>query len=240
MLDMRALITGASRGLGLALCSVLRARGDDVLAVCRTATPELRALGVQILENFDVANADAMGQLGDAVGGAPIDLVVCNAGINRSYAQGIDELDLRDVEAELGVNTLGPIRTIQAVLPKLGRGAKLALISTYRPDAGAAKRNYGYQASKMAANQLMFVLADELRARGIATLVLSPGPMNTRLLREVVEAGHARLDPAKCPDPNDVARQLVERIDALTLETSGAWLFRDGSPMSVPLAVFGH
>lgn len=237
---MRALVTGASRGLGLALCQALAERGDEVLAACRRATPGLQELGVTVIEGIDVSDDAAMRGLAEAAGDGPIDLVICNAGINVTYAQGIGEIDTAALMSEYEVNTIGPIRTIQAVLPMLHDGAKVALISTYRPGVGLAKRNYGYQSSKMAMNQVGYILADELAARGIATVILSPGPMDTELLREIIGAGHANLTPDQAQRPLDVAHDLLTRLDALTIDGAGAWLFRSGEPLTLPTAVFGH
>jgi NAD(P)-dependent dehydrogenase (short-subunit alcohol dehydrogenase family) len=237
---MRALVTGASRGLGLALCRVLADRGDEVLAACRRATPELARLGVTVIEGIDVAEDASITRLAEAAGAEPIDLVVCNAGINVTYAQGIEEIDTISLMSEFAVNTVGPVRTLQAVLPRLREGSKVALISTYRPGVGLAKRNYGYQSSKMAMNQLGYILADELAERGIVTVILSPGPMDTDLLREIIGAGHANLTPAQAQDPLDVAHDLLAQLDGLTPEDAGSWLFRSGERLTLPTAVFGH
>ena len=66
--------------------------------------------------------------------------------------------------------------------------------------------------------------------------------MDTELLREVMDAGHANLRPGQAQDPLDVARELVVLIDALTPETSGAWLFRNGESMHeiASSRVWGH
>jgi NAD(P)-dependent dehydrogenase (short-subunit alcohol dehydrogenase family) len=239
---MRVLVTGASRGLGLGFCTMLGERGDDVLAVVRAPSKEIEATGATIIPGIDLADDASVAKLASAVGSEPIDLVIANAGINKTYAQGIAELDLPTLTEEFDVNTFGPIRTIQAVLPRLQRGAKIALISTWRPEVGAARRNYGYQMSKVALNQLQFLLADELADRGISTVVLSPGPMNTKLLREVVEAGHANLTADQAQNPLDVARDLLVHIDALDPATTGRWIFRTGDSMTDKARgpVFGH
>jgi NAD(P)-dependent dehydrogenase (short-subunit alcohol dehydrogenase family) len=241
-MKLRVLVTGASRGLGLELARVLAARGDDVLAVVRTPTPELSSLDVQVLDGFDVTSDEAMAGLGAAVGAEPIDVVIANAGVNHSFASDIEDLDLDVLQAEFAVNTFGVVRTVKAVLPNLRDGAKIAVISTWRPGVGAASRNYGYQMSKVATNQLSFLLADDLAPRGIATILLSPGPMDTELLRDVVDAGHANLKPGQASDPNEVARDLVGLIDALAFEDSGAWLFRSGQSMHeiASSKVWGH
>jgi NAD(P)-dependent dehydrogenase (short-subunit alcohol dehydrogenase family) len=244
---MRVLVTGASRGLGLGLVTVFAERGDDVVAVCRAPGAELAELAqahenVSVIEGIDLADDGAEGLLRDRLAGAMLDVVVCNAGVNFSYASGIDDLDVGMLRSEFEVNTFGVVRTIQGVLPSLGEGAKVAFVSTWRPGVGAARKNYGYQMSKVAMNQFHHLLADELRDRGVATLLLSPGPMNTQLLRDVIESGNANLALDQAGKPVDVARDLVARIDDLTPETSGAWQFRTGEDMgAVPRGpVFGH
>jgi NAD(P)-dependent dehydrogenase (short-subunit alcohol dehydrogenase family) len=237
---MRTLVTGASRGLGLALCTVLAEQSHGVLAVCRKPTAELEALGVRVLDGVDLATEESKERLAPSVGKEPIDLVVCNAGVNVTYAQDLAELDTAQVSYEFEVNAIGPLRTVQAVLPLLREGSKVAFISTYRPGVGAAKRNYGYQASKVALNQLGFVLADELAERGVVTAILSPGPMATDLMHEVLGTGLLTVEPGLLQDPLDVARELLDRIAALTPADSGAWLFRTGEPLTAPTRVFGH
>jgi NAD(P)-dependent dehydrogenase (short-subunit alcohol dehydrogenase family) len=238
----RALVTGATRGLGFALVQAFAERGDDVVAVCRAATPELVALGAQVVAGVDVSRADSAAVLREALGDEPLDVVVCNAGVNKSYAASIDDLDVELLKSEFEVNTFGVVRTVQAVLPNLREGSKIGLVSTWRPGVGAARRNYGYQMSKVAMNQFGFLLADDLADRGVATVILSPGPMNTALLREVIEAGHANLTPEQAQDPLDVARDLLARLDELTLATSGSWRFRAGDDMGAVARgpVFGH
>jgi NAD(P)-dependent dehydrogenase (short-subunit alcohol dehydrogenase family) len=244
---MRALVTGASRGLGHGLVTVFAERGDEVVAVCRAPSPELEELArdharVSVLDGVDLADDGAADALRDRLGGAPLDVVVCNAGVNFSYASGIDDLDVAMLRSEFEVNTFGVVRTVQGALPSLREGAKVAFVSTWRPGVGAAKKNYGYQMSKVAMNQFHHLLADELRERGVATLLLSPGPMNTKLLRDVVQSGNANLDLDQAGNPLEVARDLVARIDELSPETSGSWRFRTGEDMgAVPRGpVFGH
>jgi NAD(P)-dependent dehydrogenase (short-subunit alcohol dehydrogenase family) len=197
---------------------------------------------VQVIEDVELSSSDAVSTLRAGLGSEPIDILVCNAGVNKSYASSIEDLDVDVLKAEFEVNTFGVVRTIQAVLPSLHEGAKIGLISTWRPGVGAASRNYGYQMSKVATNQLGFLIADDLRARGIATIILSPGPMDTALLREVMDAGHANLKPGMAQDPRDVARDLLARLDELTPETSGTWRFRAGDDMGAiaTSAVYGH
>ena len=59
-------------------------------------------------------------------------------------------------------------------------------------------------------------------------------------MREILGAGHANLEPDQVQAPIDVARDILARLDALTPETSGQWLFRSGEPLTLPTTVFGH
>jgi NAD(P)-dependent dehydrogenase (short-subunit alcohol dehydrogenase family) len=138
---IHALVTGASRGLGLELTRVLAARGDDVLAAVRGPSAELDGLGVRVVDGVDVTADDSMDRLGAALGDRPLDVVIANAGVNRSFASDISDLDLDVLQSEFAVNTFGVVRTIKAVLPNLREGSKIAIISTWRPGVGAASRN---------------------------------------------------------------------------------------------------
>lgn len=71
-------------------------------------------------------------------------------------------------------------------------------------------------------------------------VVLSPGPMDTELMRTVLGTGLVNVPPGLLQDPLDVARDLLERLDALTPADAGAWLYRTGEPLTAPTKVFGH
>ena len=71
---MNALITGASKGLGLGLCTVLAQRGDAVFAACRKATPELAALKVRVIDGVEVTSDAVIQTLREGIGKEAIDL----------------------------------------------------------------------------------------------------------------------------------------------------------------------
>ena len=131
----------------------------------RTATPELEELGASVIDGVDVASDDAIARISAGIGSEPIDVVLANAGVNHSFAADIEQLDLDVLQQEFAINTFGVVRTVKAVLPNLHEGSKIAVISTWRPGVGAASRNYGYQMSKVATNQLAFLLAESCGAR---------------------------------------------------------------------------
>lgn len=211
------LVTGANRGIGLELCAQLRARGHDVIGVCRSATPALNQLGVRVEAGVDVAVDGALAALAGRVGAAPIDWLVCNAGILEH--ETLDALDIASVRQQFEVNALGPLRTVHALLPNLARGSKVALITSRMGSiadngSGAA---YGYRMSKAALNAAGVSLARDLSGRGIAVALLHPGYVKTDM------TGHSGN-----VTPQLAAKQLIERIEALTLAESGGFWHANG------------
>jgi NAD(P)-dependent dehydrogenase (short-subunit alcohol dehydrogenase family) len=227
---MRSLVTGSSRGLGLGFCSVLAERGDEVLAACRQPTPELEALDVRVVGGIDVTQPEAVERLRVAVGDEPLDLVICNAGVNASFdADGIEDTDMESVRQELDVNAIGVARTVSSLLSAVRDGGTIALITSGASAPGREKRGgYGYKMSKAALNMFGHVLADELRPRGISVLLVSPGPVDTDLLRAVFGSGRTHFDPAEAPSPEESARTMLSLIARASPELSGCWLDHTG------------
>jgi NAD(P)-dependent dehydrogenase (short-subunit alcohol dehydrogenase family) len=223
---MRALVTGSSRGLGLGLCAVLARRGAEVLAACRKPTPELEALGVQVLSDIDLAEPRVVERLRAAVGETRLDLVICNAGVNVSFdADGLPDTDLEAVREEFDVNVLGVARTVSAILPVVDEGATIALITSGASAPGRPKQgSYGYKMSKAALNMFGHVLAEELRPRGVNVLLVSPGPVDTDLLKAVHGAGRTHFVPSEAPTKEQGARNVLALIDHASPELSGCWL----------------
>lgn len=231
------LVTGSSRGLGLGFCTVLSRRGDHVVAVCRAPTPELDELsGVEIVDNIELTDDASVAGLATRIGDGGIDGLICNAGINVD-APRLEQVDVSALALMYDVNALGAVRTTLACLPRLNPGAKIVLVGVgasalniRAPSIG----NYGYRMSKAALVSFGFGLARDLRERGVAVLVCSPGPVDTDLLRRVADQGRTPFDPSSAPSAEAVATQLVDRMDALTLEASPVW---DDTPTGDVLAV---
>src|SRR4051812_6423589 len=121
-----ALITGANRGIGLALARQLGGRGDQVIAVCRNPPGELNAGNVRVESGVDVTSDQAVAALAGKVGRASLDLLVLNAGILR--ADSLDGVALEEVRAQIEVNAIAPLRVVVALRPALRPGAKIAVI----------------------------------------------------------------------------------------------------------------
>jgi len=211
------LITGGNRGIGLALCRRFKSLGREVIATCRRSSPALDALGVRVEPGVDVATDDGVAALARRLDGVAIDELVCNAGI--LHEDDLDDVDLDDVRAQLEVNALGPLRVVKALRGKMGRGGKIALITSRMgsiADNGSGGY-YGYRMSKAALNAAGMSLSRDLRRAGIAVAILHPGYVRTDM-----------TDGAGTVDPDAAARQLGDRIEALTLETSGTFWHASG------------
>jgi NAD(P)-dependent dehydrogenase (short-subunit alcohol dehydrogenase family) len=216
-----ALVTGANRGIGLALCRALK-ESHRVIGVCRTSSPALDTLGVQVEGGIDVTDGAALKALGERLvaEGTRLDVLVANAGILRD--DGFDPPDFDMIEAQLQVNALGPLRTVDALRGTLGKGSKLALITSRMgsiADNGSGGY-YGYRMSKAALNAAGVSLAHDLRGRGVAVVILHPGYVKT----EMTGGGGS-------VEASESARMLIERIDALTLATTGRFLHANGEQL---------
>ena len=212
----KVLITGCNRGIGLQLAEQLAARGDDVVAVCRTPSRELEELGVRTIAGIDVGRADATPRLAAAIKDEPLDVLINNAGILRGDALG--ELDYADLVEQFKVNTLGPLRITEALLENLHKGSKVAIVTSRVGSIAdnASGGYYGYRASKAAVNMIGTTLMHDLKPRGIAVVLLHPGLVATEM------TGRQGIDPAES------ASRLIERIDALDMTTTGRFWHAEG------------
>jgi NAD(P)-dependent dehydrogenase (short-subunit alcohol dehydrogenase family) len=220
----RVVVAGASRGIGLALCAVYAADGAEVVAICRRSTPELEALGVEIVDGVDFGDDAAVAGLAAAVPG-PIDALIYNAGINED-SHGLEDIDTAALARMFDVNALGAVRVVLALAPALRNPAKIMVLGTGSPALNVnafSVGNYGYRMSKAAMGSFAFGVARDLRDRGVAVLVGGPGPVDTDMLRETAVAGRTTFDPADAPSAAEVAAMLRDRLAELTLEDSPAW-----------------
>ena len=140
-----AVVTGASRGIGLELVRQLRARGGTVLAVCRQGPRELADLGARVVDGCDVAEPASWERVAAAVGDDRVDLLVHNAGI--LVGDSLDAVDLDAVRRQLEINAVAPLFLTRALLPRLRAGAKIALITSRMGSMGdnGSGAYYGYR-----------------------------------------------------------------------------------------------
>jgi NAD(P)-dependent dehydrogenase (short-subunit alcohol dehydrogenase family) len=210
-------VTGAGRGIGLELCKHYLGLGQRVYAVCRTLSPDLEASGAEIIANIDVAKPEGVAALQAHLKDQSIDLLINNAGVFGNHQLG--DIDYLDLEYQLQVNAVAPLRVTEALLPNLHRGAKIALITSRMGSLGdnTSGAYYGYRMSKAALNAAGVSLARDLLPRGIAVAILHPGFVQTQM---VGFAGD--ITPAVA------AQRLALRIAELNLENTGSFRHSNG------------
>ena len=223
----RAVVIGASGGIGAALADALAAAGGDVHRLDRGGT---HAPPLDLTDEASIAAAAA--RIGDS---GPVDLVIVASGVLQAGGAS-PEKRWRDLDAEVlaryfAVNATGPALVAKHFLPLLpaDRPAAFAALSA-RVGSIADNRLggwYGYRASKAALNMLVKTLAIELaRSRPAALCVaLHPGTVDTRL-SEPFQRGVA---PGKLFTPARSAQALLDVLERLTAAESGGCFAWDGA-----------
>ena len=225
------LVTGTNRGIGLQITRLLAERGDRVIAVCRKASDDLRALAagdsgdgigigidIDIQEGIDVASDEAVADLVGRLAGVQLDVVINNAGVLSS--ETLDDFDFDRMRRQFEINTLGPLRVAHALLGNLGAGGKIAMVTSRVGSIGdnTSGSRYGYRMSKAALNMGSVTLARDLAGRGIAVAILHPGYVRTEMTRG---NGHIEADES--------AGNLIARIDELSMDNTGTFWHADGA-----------
>ena len=215
----KILVTGANRGIGLELCRQLAGRGDEVIAVCRKGSEELSSLGLRVIEGIDVADDESVQRLRERLGPEKLDWLINNAGILAK--DSLDQLNFDAMERQFRVNTLGPLRVTSALLPSLGKGSKIGIITSRM---GSISDNtsggyYGYRVSKAAVNMAGMSLARDLQARGIAVALLHPGMVATDM------TGGSGVPVQQS------AAGLIKRMDELDMEHTGGFWHAEGQAL---------
>lgn len=212
------LITGANRGIGLELAKQLSARGDEVIALCRESTDELEATCARVLEGVEITNDDALQNAVTALDGTPIDILINNAGIFTN--ERFEDLDIAEIRRNLEVNALGPLRVTHAFRRLLRAPAKVALLTSRMGSIGdnTSGNYYGYRMAKAALNMAGVNLAHDLRGTA-SVAILHPGLVATRM------TGFTGIST------EESAAGLIQRIDALTPESSGTFWHANGEQL---------
>ena len=212
------LVTGTNRGIGYEYCRQLQARGDRVIAVCRSASEELKQLGVRVEEKIDITSDASVTDLRDRLGDTAIDGLINNAGIVKRVT--LEDLDFESIREQFEVNALGALRVTHALLPNLKAGSKIVLMTSRMGSIAdnTSGSSYGYRMSKVALSMAGKSLALDLKGRGIAVAILHPGLVQTRMTN-FTSGGIT---------PEESVKGLLKRIDELTLENTGTFWHANG------------
>ena len=211
------LITGANRGIGLELARQYSESGWRVIGTARAPdeATELSSLNNTRVLQLDVTDQESVTRFAGELGDEPVDVLINNAGI-LPMMNSVPKIDLDVFSNILAVNTIGPVRVTQAVLPNLREG-KLKKIINITSNLGSIAENtsgqfYGYRESKAALNMFTRSLAAELRGEGFTCVVLHPGWVQTD------------MGGPQAPVPvEESAAGLRKVIDTLALEDSGTF-----------------
>jgi NADP-dependent 3-hydroxy acid dehydrogenase YdfG len=202
----RAVITGASRGIGLAVAKLLAEAGVRLTLLARDA-PSLAAVASELDARAlpcDVCDADAVERAIRAIGEAP-EIVVNNAGLFQPTP--VDDTTAEALASALEVNLVAPFRFVRAFLPAMrtrGRGDIVNIGSI--ADHATFPGNAAYGASKHGLRALHEVLRAELRGTGVRATLISPGPVDTSLWDAIDPDRREGFTPrAKMLSPNAVA-----------------------------------
>jgi NAD(P)-dependent dehydrogenase (short-subunit alcohol dehydrogenase family) len=226
------LITGANRGIGLALAKLLAAQGWEVLAGARqpaaahdleTASREASPGTISVLP-LDVRDDESVRLAAEEAGRLvrDLDVLVNNAGVLPEQGnEPLEELQLDCFEEAFATNVVGVARVTRHFLPLLGRSANPRVINiSSLLGSVSTKENsthYCYSASKAALNMLTRSMAAELRLRGITVVAITPGWVRTSM-----GGAQAALSA------EESARSLAATITRLTAGDAGQFLDRDG------------
>lgn len=202
----KAVVTGASQGLGLRIAEQFASLGADVL-ICgrnsdslaaaretleRAAGGRVRSMRADVSQPEDVRAlaAYAAGQFGG------VDVLVCNAGVYGPKGR-IEDIDWDEWASAVQINLFGVVLCCREFIPHLAQSprGKIIILS----GGGATKpmpQLSAYAASKAAVVRFGETLAEELKERHVDVNMIAPGALNTRLLEEILEAGPEKVGRA--------------------------------------------
>jgi NAD(P)-dependent dehydrogenase (short-subunit alcohol dehydrogenase family) len=216
-----ALVTGANRGLGLEFVKQLQGMGYEVIGTARSPekATDLKATCSRV-EQQDVADQASVTSLANRLSGVPVDILINNAGMLNRTDSRLDTLDFDVMERSFQVNSLGPLRVTQALLPNLKAGDKKTIVSiTSRLGSIELSTGglYSYRTSKTALNQINKIISYELAPQGFTCVVMHPGWVQTDM-----GGGGATLTK-----PESIS-SMLEVIEGLTIESTGKFYNYDG------------
>jgi len=222
------LITGANRGIGLALAEAFAGRGDRVIATVRRPDDleELAAVMARFpdaieVHRLEVTDPASIASLAERLAGRPIDVLINNAGVIGPERQSSLDMDFDGWLETLKINTIAPLAIAQALLPNLRRGEhpKILTVSSGMGSMAFPKSDrVAYRTSKAAVNKAMQCLATDLKGEGIAVAVCHPGWVKTG-----IGGAHAEISPEMS------ATGLTRIIDRMSLSHSPEFLAWDGA-----------
>ena len=217
-----AVITGANRGIGLEWVRQLLSQGWEVYAGYGSEKGELAKTDAHQFQ-LDVTSDESVRTFADSIP-ERVDLLVNNAGVADGRWQSISEIDHEVALQVLDINSIGPMRVTQALLPKLG-GENMSTIAMVSSLMGSVEdclsgRSYAYRASKSALNMFSMSMKNELEKANISILILHPGWVQTDM-----------GGPNATVTPEESIGGMLQRVKEQNLEMSGRFVQYDGKTL---------
>ena len=214
---MNIVITGANRGIGLALTKAYLARKDNVIALCRNSSDELNKSGAQVHCGIDLSRHEHLKESLSVLKYTKIDVLINNAGVLGN--ESLNNWDPNTIDYQYRVNALGPLLLTQCLLGNLQQGSKIGFITSRMGSMGdnGSGGYYGYRMSKAALNALGVSMANDLKDQGIAVALLHPGFVQTEMVNNAGDI-----------DARTSAKGLMSRLDDLSIDTTGCFMHANG------------
>jgi len=216
-MSKNVVITGANRGIGLAMTRIFQEQGDNVYALCRSSSAELNDLSVHIIIDIDVATDQGIKNMKRSLSGIGIDVLVCNAGILRD--ENLIDMNIETIREQFEVNALAPIRVVDTLQSNLNQDGKVAMITSRMgsiSDNGSGGR-YGYRMSKAALNAASMSLSKDLASEDIAVGIYHPGYVQTDMVNHGGDI-----------TASESAGRIVNLINELTMKNTGVFMHSNG------------
>lgn len=217
MAGRNIVITGANRGIGLELVKFYCMQQDNVYAICRQRSDALSAQQAIIIDDVELSDPNFCQHVQAGMRGLPVDVLINNAGVWGN--QSLGHIDYDEMQRLFAINTLAPIRLAEALLPQMGSGSKIAMITSRMGSVAdnSSGGGYDYRLSKAALNMAGKTLSVDLAEEGISVAVLHPGFVQTDM---VGGNGDISADIA--------AARLAACIDDMQLSNSGSFWHSNG------------
>jgi NAD(P)-dependent dehydrogenase (short-subunit alcohol dehydrogenase family) len=216
-MNKTVVITGANRGIGLSMAKIFKSEGDNVYGVCRNTSTELEQLGINVVNDVDVATSAGIANIKKALTGVSIDVLICNAGILRD--ESLSDLNLDTIREQFEVNAIAPLNIVDTLQSNLVEGSKVAMITSRMgsiADNGSGGR-YGYRMSKAALNAAAMSLSKDLYSQGVSVGIYHPGYVQTDMVNNSGDIS-----------ANEAASRIIGLIDSLSLEETGVFKHSNG------------
>jgi len=235
------LVTGANRGIGLAMAKNYAARGWTVIATARSPerADELNALAAAsdnvTVEKMDLLDHAGIDALAEKLRGTPIDLLFNNAAIlGDAAAQDLGQFDYEELNKVMAVNVVGTLKMTEAFTEhvKASDQKKIVAMTSAQGSIGLLRDPLipFYKMSKAAVNMGMSSLSKRLKSKKITIALISPGAVNTRMMDAAL--GHAGMkNRSFLITTEDSAEAVINVADQYELKHTGVFMAHTGEEL---------